>query len=139
MLKMDDSNDYMPQERQGSRKGLQNERRNVMPNLIHQILNFLNTESKSGVLVRKLLKTLGKPKFTYKKFYSFQKIIRRQISRYINLKTFLQTLNPAKFISEQIASKQEHLFYFSIMRRLILYFLESEAVCVTVFSSKIKT
>ena len=102
---MDDSHDYTPQERHISTKGLQNERRNVMPNLIHQILNFLNTESKSGVLVKKLLKTLGKPKFSYKKFYSFQKIIRRKISRYINLKQFLEMVNPQKLTSEQIASK----------------------------------
>ena len=129
---MDDSNDYTPHEGKGLKTRRQNERRNVMSNLIRQIVNFLNKESKSGVLVRRLLKTLGKPGFSSKKFYSFQKIICREVSRYINLNTFLEMLNPQNFISKQIASNSEQIVYLSIMRRLVLYFLQSESVCVTI-------
>ena len=62
-----------------------NENRNIVPNLINQMISFILKKIKSHKLVKKMFDTLPHdPNWTEKRFYFYMKKIKESITHYVN-------------------------------------------------------
>ena len=68
-----------------------NENRNIVPNLINQMVSFIMKKIKSHKLVKKMFDVLPHdPKWTEKKFYFYMKKIKESITHYVNENVILK-------------------------------------------------
>lgn len=70
-----------------------NENRNIVPNLINQMVSYLMKKIKSEKLVKKIFDRLPHDsKWTVKKFYLYMKKIKESITHYVNENVILKFL-----------------------------------------------
>lgn len=70
-----------------------NENRNIVPNLINQMISYLLKPSKSTRLVQRLFSTLPHPSIcSVARYFQYVKKIRESITHYVNESVFLQFL-----------------------------------------------
>lgn len=59
--------------------------RNILPNIVHQLVIFVQKKSKSKTIVERILKSYGKQDKRYvEKFYLYQRFIKEKTSHYLN-------------------------------------------------------
>lgn len=61
------------------------EKRNIIPNNINHILSHIQRKNKSETLTQKIIAKLGgENKFTVKRFYCYQTLIKQQLHIHVN-------------------------------------------------------
>lgn len=70
-----------------------NENRNIVPNLINQMISYLLKPSKSSRLVQRLFSILPRPSIcSVARYFQYVKKIRESVTHYVNESVFLQFL-----------------------------------------------
>jgi hypothetical protein len=79
------------------KKNQQNDNRNIIPNIVNQILSYIQKKNKSIVTTQKIFdKYNTKSEWSVKSFYLYQSILKNKISYYVNeetMKMFIKTGN----------------------------------------------
>jgi hypothetical protein len=79
------------------KKNQQNENRNIMPNIVNQILSFIQKKNKSmGTTEKIFAKYNARSEWSVKRFYLYQNMLKNKISHYVNeetMKIFMRTGN----------------------------------------------
>ena len=113
-----------------------NENRNIVPNLINQMISYLLKKIKSQKLVKKIFNALPHDaSWTEKKFYLYMKKIKESITHYVNENVILKFLE----IHEpkcDLYDYDEQLFYMKVSRIAIIQFLESDAILISLTSNR---
>lgn len=83
-IEIDD--EFLPKTKKNKKKKkfAQNTNRNVVPNIMHQVISFLFKKNRSGALAEKLLNEKGCEGYSMKRFYTYQLLIKSQINHYVN-------------------------------------------------------
>ena len=67
------------------RRTPQNANRNVIPNVMHQVISYLQKKSKSEQVIMKIISKLGiTESFSVKRFYLYQLLIKNKLNHYVN-------------------------------------------------------
>ena len=131
--------DYSPkfEVQKNSKKSKQLENRNVVPNIVRLILSFVQKPGKSSKLVDRLLKHEHCSTSTPKRYFLFQKLVKGKMDNYVNEETLgeIVRIRPEEF---DIYSLEEQRSYSSVTRKLILYFLQREALNCIVTSKRME-
>jgi hypothetical protein len=113
-----------------------NENRNIVPNLINQMVSCLLKKIKSQKLVNKIFSTLPhEASWTEKKFYLYMKKIKESITHYVNENVILKFLEIHEPKCE-LYDYDEQLFYMKVSRIAILKFLQDDAVLISLTSNR---
>jgi len=116
----------------------QKENRNIIPNSVQNILVFAQKRFKSGLLVEKIFAKYNKfEAFTVERYYVYHKLLRTKINSYVNEHALQLITEPGEIEFSQFG-RQEQLFYCSISRTLIRYYLKEEARLHILTSRKVK-
>ena len=113
-----------------------NQNRNIVPNLINQMISYLLKKIKSQKLVKKIFSTLPHdPSWTQKKFYLYMKKIKESITHYVNENVILKFLEIHEPKCE-LYDYDEQLFYMKVSRIAIIKFLEDDTVLISLTSNR---
>ena len=113
-----------------------NENRNIVPNLINQMISYLLKKIKSQKLVKKIFQTLPHDSaWTEKKFYLYMKKIKESITHYVNENVILKFLEIHEPKCE-LYDYEEQQFYMKVSRIAILKFLEDDAILISLTSNR---
>lgn len=125
------------QESKKSRKSPQNANRNVVPNIMHQVISFLQKKSKSGEVLEKLIQKLGVGHIcNSKRFYFYQVLIKDKLNHYLNAESLL-ALRDLQEPSCEVYSEEEQRLYNKISRLLVQYFLKHEYDIIILTSKRV--
>jgi hypothetical protein len=113
-----------------------NENRNIVPNILNQVLSFLLKPSKSGALLRRILARTAHPgECSSGRFYQYSRKIRESITHFVNEAIFLRFLEIHEPNCE-LYSLEEQLFYMGVCRTLALTFLRNEVRLIALTSKR---
>lgn len=67
------------------KKNQQNENRNIIPNVVNQILSYIQKKNKSLSMTEKIFEKYNpKSDWSVKRFYLYQNMLKNKISHYVN-------------------------------------------------------
>lgn len=113
-----------------------NENRNIVPNLINQMVSYLMKKIKSEKLVKKIFDRVPhEPNWTVKKFYLYMKKIKESITHYVNENVILKFLEIHEPKCE-LYDYEEQQFYMKVSRIAIMKFLDDDAVLISLTSNR---
>lgn len=113
-----------------------NENRNIVPNLINQMISYLLKKIKSQKLIKRIFQNLPHDaSWTEKKFYLYMKKIKESITHYVNQNVILKFLEIHEPKCE-LYDYDEQLFYMKVSRIAIIKFLEDDAVLISLTSNR---
>lgn len=121
------------------RRTPQNSNRNVVPNIMHQVISFLQKKSKSERLVEKYIKQTGIADIcSVKRFYYYQLLIKEKLNHYVNADS-LAVLRDLQEPLCEVYSECEQRHYNTISRLLIQYFLTREFDAIILTSKRVNS
>lgn len=101
----------------------QNVNRNVLPNVMHQVISFIQKRSKSGKLVeRAFARFPSHPSYSIKRFYLYQLLIKDKLNHYVS-KDSLMILKQIQEPNCEVYARSEQEYYNKISRILVFCFL----------------
>lgn len=115
-----------------------NENRNIVPNLVNQMMSFLLKRGKSEKLVGRLLRKFGGEGWSVSRFYQYMRKIKESVTHYLNetiLPYFMQIHEP----NCDIYPMEEQLLFMRVCRAALLSFLRSDAVLNALTSARMST
>ena len=81
-----------------NRRNKQDENRNIIPNIVHQILAFVQKKTKSEKIITRIFEHYNREtSWTVRRFYLYQLKLKDKIDHYVNKETlelFAQLLEP---------------------------------------------
>lgn len=67
------------------KKNQQNENRNIIPNIVNQILSYIQKKNKSLEMTEKIFEKYNTSnEWSVKRFYLYQNMLKNKISHYVN-------------------------------------------------------
>lgn len=84
---MKEEEEFRPytQDSKKNRRSPQNANRNVVPNIMHQVISFLQKKSKSEKVLLRVIQRLGVGHIcSPKRFYLYQVLIKDKLNHYLN-------------------------------------------------------
>jgi hypothetical protein len=67
------------------KKNQQNENRNIIPNIVNQILSYIQKKNKSQSMTEKIFEKINyNSMWSIKRFYLYQSMLKNKISHYVN-------------------------------------------------------
>lgn len=82
----------------------QNSNRNVVPNIIHHVISFIQNRNKSELLVGQLIERLGLDLLcSVQRFYLYQKLVKGKLNSYLNMDS-LKVFNDIQELSCSVYS-----------------------------------
>lgn len=113
-----------------------NQNRNIIPNIMNQLMSFLLKPIKSSKVVTRTFQHLSHPeKWTVKKYFQYLKIIKEKISHYLNQENLLSFFHIQDPHSEVYNIEQQQ-FYMKISRIIIYHFLTNESILISLTSTR---
>jgi hypothetical protein len=110
----------------------------MIPNSVHQLLSFVQQQFKSRYLCGPIFARLNSnPAFTLDRFYNFHRMLRGRVNTYVN-EDAMGDITQVGVLDYQEYGFEEQAFYCRVSRVMVRRFLRTEAVMLTLRSSKIK-
>ena len=107
-----------------------------MPNLVNQILSFVLKKNKSGRVVRRALEHLPRQEgWGEARFYLYMKRIKEAKTHYLD-EGAVQRLVEIQEPSCEIYPLEEQEFYMQVCRIAVLFFLDNDAILISLTSSR---
>ena len=128
----------MPDLKKG-RRTPQNANRNVVPNIMHQVISYLQKKSKSEKMVKRVMKKLGVEEIcTIRRFYLYQVLIKDKLNHYINGDS-ISVLKTIQEPSCTVYSEEEQNLYNKISRILVQHFLSRDYDAIILTSKRVSS
>ena len=109
----------------------------MIPNIIHQIISYIQKSKKAKKIVERILLKRGEERGSLKRFYLYQIFIKEKLNHYVNMKALKYFIHPLK-IDDELFESWERNLYSTICRILIKDFLNKDLVNLLLTSAKIK-
>lgn len=113
-----------------------NENRNIIPNIMNQMLSFVEKKHKSEWLIVRLFEKYSHSEnWTIAKYYCYMKRMKSSMGHYIN-ENELQAITRIQEPECEIYSSEEQMFYLKICRIAIDYFFKTQSILISLTSNR---